>query len=793
MHPSSPLRAFALCLSLAFTAACGGGGGGSTQAPQAATCSDGARNGAETDVDCGGSACAACAVQKACAADADCRSGLCTAGRCAACAAAAACPGADGACRVRTCTAGTCGFADVAAGTPVAAQIAGDCHLSTCDGAGGTQDAIDDTDVPASGGICQVGACAAGVPQQGPAPAGTTCSTPTGHLCDGAASCVECLAAADCTSGVCAGNTCQAPACTDLVRNGSESDVDCGGGTCPACTAGRACLVHTDCAAGAACSAGVCGAPPAVAISAASRGTSHARIHFGADQFAPGSFAVYRSTAAGSLGTAVGPDLLSSAQEYLDAGLSPATTYHYTVSGAGPQGAVLSTQVSVQTAAEPTFPAAPTGLTARWIPPATIMDLGSVHLEWDPYPGANVYEVYRTPVAELVGNQQFAELLGTPTASTLDDGAVIKGVRYHYFVIAHDTVSVPRRISDPAAVATAAPGATLGCGRPVVDTVSSAPDLLAAQVLFWGGANAKENHVYASLDSVHVTPVDGGFGLPLDTAPYNVPIVQVRPGYYRMDIPWATLRQYFVAGSTVYVAVESWGQTPSFASSSLQQVSFVVPAGESAAIADLAATRLNPRTVRLSWSAPAVVGLDGYDIHRLASPTEALGPANLVAALWADVVYDDTTASPGTSYTYRVVARKLRLGYPSNAVSVRTFSDLAPLVAPPVPVPFSGTAKLGWTSFNDGTTFKVYGGTSLDPLVILSSSLSSTMVPAAPSTHVDFGMTFGGTDVSATQAQLDQSRATLFVTKVWGRWWVSEVYPDGSESAKSASSVTVLF
>ena len=41
-----------------------------------------------------------------------------------------------------------------------------------------------------------------------------------------------CGAAADCTSGVCTGNICQAPTCADTVSNGDETDVDCGGPTC---------------------------------------------------------------------------------------------------------------------------------------------------------------------------------------------------------------------------------------------------------------------------------------------------------------------------------------------------------------------------------------------------------------------------------------------------------------------------------------------------------------------------------------------------------------------------------
>src|SRR5207253_2216076 len=50
------------------------------------------------------------------------------------------------------------------------------------------------------------------------------------------------------------------PSCNDGQRNGSETDVDCGGGACPACAAGRSCGASTDCAS-AYCAAGTCRQP----------------------------------------------------------------------------------------------------------------------------------------------------------------------------------------------------------------------------------------------------------------------------------------------------------------------------------------------------------------------------------------------------------------------------------------------------------------------------------------------------------------------------------------------------
>ncbi len=54
--------------------------------------------------------------------------------------------------------------------------------------------------------------------------------------------------------------TCKVPTCVDKELDGDESDVDCGGKTCPKCGLGQKCAVGDDCGSGS-CAAGVC-APP---------------------------------------------------------------------------------------------------------------------------------------------------------------------------------------------------------------------------------------------------------------------------------------------------------------------------------------------------------------------------------------------------------------------------------------------------------------------------------------------------------------------------------------------------
>jgi hypothetical protein len=64
----------------------------------------------------------------------------------------------------------------------------------------------------------------------------------------------------DCTSGVCTEGTCRAPTGVDGVKNGDESDVDCGGTNTGAakCSVGKACKVHADCDANACAYNGKC-------------------------------------------------------------------------------------------------------------------------------------------------------------------------------------------------------------------------------------------------------------------------------------------------------------------------------------------------------------------------------------------------------------------------------------------------------------------------------------------------------------------------------------------------------
>ena len=81
-----------------------------------------------------------------------------------------------------------------------------------------------------------------------------------------------CGVGADCASSVCSGNVCQAATCANGAKNGSETDVDCGGAACPKCVNGKVCTAGTDCSSGI-CTAGICTAPAPTCVDGVKNGT----------------------------------------------------------------------------------------------------------------------------------------------------------------------------------------------------------------------------------------------------------------------------------------------------------------------------------------------------------------------------------------------------------------------------------------------------------------------------------------------------------------------------------------
>lgn len=84
---------------------------------------------------------------------------------------------------------------------------------------------------------------------------GTETDVDCGGSCQPCAAALSCSVPADCQSAACDAGRCRAPSCSDAVRDGYESDVDCGG-ACGPCQVGQRCAGDADCSTGA-CDNGV--------------------------------------------------------------------------------------------------------------------------------------------------------------------------------------------------------------------------------------------------------------------------------------------------------------------------------------------------------------------------------------------------------------------------------------------------------------------------------------------------------------------------------------------------------
>ncbi|MFO0759467.1 MAG: LamG-like jellyroll fold domain-containing protein [Byssovorax sp.] len=156
------------------------------------------------------------------------------------------------ACAGGSCAIGACdlGFSDcdgaAANGCETSLTTLTDC------GACGVACALPGATSTCAGGTCKVASCNAGT---------FDCDGNAANGCE-ALPCADgshCASGAGCKSGVCLGGVCAGAACNDHAKNGSESDIDCGG-ACPPCVDGSGCGSAADCANGV-CVGGVCQPP----------------------------------------------------------------------------------------------------------------------------------------------------------------------------------------------------------------------------------------------------------------------------------------------------------------------------------------------------------------------------------------------------------------------------------------------------------------------------------------------------------------------------------------------------
>lgn len=86
-----------------------------------------------------------------------------------------------------------------------------------------------------------------------------------GNECERCIDGKSCVQPNDCKGGSCVQNKCVTAACGDKITNGDESDTDCGGTVCAKCTIGKRCKAGEDCVSGN-CTNDFCACPAGMAV-----------------------------------------------------------------------------------------------------------------------------------------------------------------------------------------------------------------------------------------------------------------------------------------------------------------------------------------------------------------------------------------------------------------------------------------------------------------------------------------------------------------------------------------------
>lgn len=236
-----------------------------------AGCSNALKDGLETDVDCGGPTCSGCGDKKKCQSDDDCANRKCANGLCISCndgvkngdEIAIDCGGSCGGCKAGE----TCATNQDCASNSCVASFCVNCQDSLRNGTETDNDCGGPGCAPCGDGrTCKVDddclnqRCI----KKKPADAEGMCISCKdgvkngdetdfdcgGKVCPACGKGGACLVDTDCSSKICDPNTKLCVTCDDGMKNGTETAVDCGGGRCSTCGPDKACLAPTDCTSG---------------------------------------------------------------------------------------------------------------------------------------------------------------------------------------------------------------------------------------------------------------------------------------------------------------------------------------------------------------------------------------------------------------------------------------------------------------------------------------------------------------------------------------------------------------
>ncbi len=368
-------------------------------------------------------------------------------------------------------------------------------------------------------------------------------------------------------------------------------------------------------------------------------------------------------------------------------GLSPSTTYYFTIAAASSNGtSAVSNQASATTQAPP-VPSAPTSLSA------SASSSTQINLSWTPSTTAGVtYSVYSGSSAGGVTTLAASGL----TASTFQATGLSASTTYYYIVeaVAGSTAS---------AASNTAGATTQAASTPAAPTSLTATTSSSTQInLSWtpSTSSGATYSVYTGTSAGSITTLAASG---LTATSYQAP---------------------GLAASTTYFYVVQ-AVTSSVSSASSNTASATTQAAPvTAAPTALSATASSSSQINLTWTASSTTGAT-YSVY---TGTSAGGVTTLVASALTGTAYASTTLSGSTTYYYLVKAvANNSTSTASNTASATTQAAAANAPAAPSGLSASPSSSsqinLNWAqSSTAGVTYSVFQGTSSSAVTSLVAS-----------------------------------------------------------------------